>query len=493
MSVPFYNLLFNIEMEPSSQEPTYLQLARKISEIMTAGKLQAGTPMPGTRTLAKALRISRNAAIAAYGELHDQGWIETEVGFGTRVAPRLPESTTRSTGAIRVDPGLCGFDLPGEAEPPGIAHGRFSPMELWAPAADPRLMPADEITRAFRRGLAKAPRPVAAPLGPTTFLDALAELLAQRKALGTGPSGLVATGGSLPGLDLVARTFLRPGDRVAVEEPGNPRAWAVLRRAGAELVPVPVDGEGLQTEALEDICIAHRPRLLYLTPNCQWPTTAILSAERRSAVLELAARYRMIVLEDDHAAELYHEERSWSPLASQDRRGVVIHAGTFEHLMSPTFALGWLAGPLKAMAALRRAQGAAGIPAPFLFSEIIRELILDGAFLRHVRKARTTYRGRRDRVLAALETGPLGPGGWGLRAHAPASGLGLWLEAEAACLEAFRAQALEAGLGLRPDAHWRLGPSGPSDASGTYLAFGPLKGAEWEALAARLAPSLLRS
>lgn len=455
MSVPFYNLLYNLEVDPGAEEPLYLQVAGRIAEVIRGGRLQPGAPMPGTRTLAKALGIGRNAAIAAYGELHDQGWIVTEVGFGTRVVLALPDFSQApakpATGRIST----CGFEL---ATPWPGALGRQDSvrMDLMDPQPDPRLFPEEELARALRRAVAlcfgRGRRPKD-PAGPLEVRAALGEFLAERRTLPADPEGLMLTAGSQDALSLAVRHLFPPGSPIAVEDPGNPRAWAALHLAGAQPVPVPVDADGILPEALEDVCIAQRPRALYLTPNLQWPTGAILSPERRTAVLELAGRYRMAVLEDDHGAELYYEERDWRPLAAEDRRGVVLHIGTLERLVGPAFALGYVAGPKEALAALVRARAEEGGAELDLPAWALRDMLLDGVLLRHVRKARTGYRARRDQALEGLGAVP------GLRTEVPASGLSLWVEGED--LETWRKGAEAVGIALRPASHWVLSPDGP--------------------------------
>ena len=466
MSVPFYNLLFNLEVEPEAAEPLYQQVAARIAEVIRGGRLQPGAPMPGTRTLAKALGLSRNAAIAAYGELHDQGWIVTEVGFGTRVALSLPDyqrgPAKPATGRVST----CGFDLE-TPWPRALGRRDRVRMDLLDPEPDPRLFPEEDLARALRRsvglcfGRARRPKD---PAGPLEVRTALAEFLAERRTLPADPDALMLTAGSQDALGLIVRNLFPTGSCIAVEDPGNPRAWAALHLAGAQPVPVPVDAEGLRPEALEDVCIAERPRALYLTPNLQWPTGAALSPERRAAVLELAGRYRMAVLEDDHGAELYYEERDWRPLAAEDRRGVVLHLGGFERLVGPAFALGFVAGPKEALAALVRARAEEGGSDLDLAAWALRDMLLDGLLLRQVRKARTAYRARRDQAVDGLQ------GIAGIRLRVPASGLSLWVEGED--LEPWRKGAEAVGIALRPASHWALSPEGPQ---GLVFPFGRLE------------------
>jgi GntR family transcriptional regulator/MocR family aminotransferase len=478
MSVPFYNLLFNLSLDPASEEPLYLQVAGRVAEVIRDGKLQPGAPMPGTRTLAKALGISRNAAIAAYGELHAQGWIETEVGFGTRVAHTLPDFKGGSSPAKPAATG-CGFEFASAFS--GAAPAAPFRVDLREALPDPRLVPEEDLARAFRRPVAKAtarPKPSRDPFGPLETRTALAELLAERRALPADPESLLLVGGTRDGLGLIARHLFPPGSTLAVEEPGDPRVWSAVHLAGHELVGVPVDDQGIVPEALEDVCVASRPRALLLSPNAQKPTGAVMGPERRAAVLELAGRYRMALLEDDHAAELYYEDRDWRPLAAEDRRGVVVHVGSFEQLFGPAFPLGFITGPREPLATLARARLEEGGADLELLAGALRELILDGTCLRHARKVRTAYRARRDRLAAFLQE----TFGDGLEVVPPASGLGLWASSRGLDLAALQRGAEALGIGLRAPGHWRLGPEGAEGLLFPFAAYTP------EELEAALAP-----
>ncbi|MDE3246950.1 MAG: winged helix-turn-helix transcriptional regulator, partial [Acidobacteriota bacterium] len=153
MSVPFYNLLFNLVLDESGAEPIYLQLTGRIADVIRLGKIQPGAPMPGTRTLAKALKISRNAAIAAYGELSNQGWIQTEVGFGTRVALTLPDFGPGLDPSAKPLATACGFSTPEFVAVPGGACG--ARVDLRDPICDSRLIPETELARAFRQPITR--------------------------------------------------------------------------------------------------------------------------------------------------------------------------------------------------------------------------------------------------------------------------------------------------------------------------------------------------
>src|SRR5207248_2972350 len=160
---------------------------------------------------------------------------------------------------------------------------------------------------------------------------AIAKLLRQNRGIVASPDEILVTRGSQMAIALFARTVIRPGDAVAVEALGYRPAWAILERAGAKLVGIPVDGEGIDVAALEKKNV----RAVYVTPHHQYPTTAILSAPRRMRLLEIAKRSGMAILEDDYDHEFHYEGRPVLPLASADDAGSVVYVGTLSKILAP--------------------------------------------------------------------------------------------------------------------------------------------------------------
>src|SRR5690606_14267509 len=146
-------------------------------------------------------------------------------------------------------------------------------------------------------------------------------------------------------LSLVARSLVQPGDVVAVEALAYPYAVDVFRRAGAEIVPLTVDPHGIVTEELESLVQKRRVRLVYVTPHHQYPTTVTLSAQRRLALLALARRERVAVLEDDYDQEFHYDGRPVLPLASNDPAGNVIYVGTLAKILAPGLRLAFIVAP----------------------------------------------------------------------------------------------------------------------------------------------------
>ena len=447
---------FPIALDPEAREPRFQQIVRAIMADIRRGRLRPGDRLPGSRTLADSLGLHRNTVLAAYRELAAEGWIEAGAR-STRVAADLPTPPARAAAAK----GGLGFDLGPGLPDPDFRPPREGLLDLAGGLPDPRLVPVDLLAQALRRALRTKPSPL--PYGDSAgeprLRRALASLLAEVRGLAIPPEQLLVTGGSQMGLDLLARTLLRPGDRVAVEDPGYPPARRTFAAAGATLVPLPVDAEGLSLEALEAALAEGPLRALYLTPHHQFPTTVTLTAPRRLRLLDLARRHRLAVIEDDYDFEFHFEGRPVLPLASGDPGGVVVYLGTLSKVLAPALRLGFVVAPrplVEALAARRLLVDQHGNRA---MERAVAELIEDGLLQRHARKVRRIYAERRE-VLVDLLGRRLG----GALAFEPApGGLSLWARTApgidaAAWAERTRARGVLVTAGKRFDLRGRNVP-----------------------------------
>ncbi|HJW33182.1 MAG TPA: PLP-dependent aminotransferase family protein [Holophagaceae bacterium] len=432
---------FPLALEANATEPLFLQIARGIAGDVRRGRLKPGDPLPGSRTLAGELGVHRNTVLAALRELEAEGWIEAEARI-TRVARNLPAQP-------KVEPlpksGL-GFDLLPPPAPTELAPPGWKGLDLAGGLPDPRLIPVEELGRALRRALKARPTLLnyGSSLGEPRLRSALASLLSEVRGLACPPEQLMITAGSLQAVDLAARLLIRPGDRVGVEDPGYPPVWQTLRAAGAELVPLPVDREGL--------CVAHLEALLplraiYLTPHHQFPTTVTLSAARRLRLLELARRHRIVLLEDDYDFEFHFEGRPVLPLASGDAGGVVVYMGTLSKILAPGLRLGWVAGPKALVEALAAQRRMGDLHGNRVMEGAVAEFIEEGLLQRHARKMRRVYAERRETLLEALDRHLEGP----LDVVPSGGGLSLWARtAPGVDPEAWAARAQAAGVLVIP-------------------------------------------
>ena len=409
-------------------EPVFLRIARALQEDMRRGVLKPGQQIPGSRALAEQFEVHRNTALAAVEELKAQGWLRSEPSRGTFVSEALPDEDPgrNRRGTLVRPPRYALPELPplhtlrrDHDEPGGRA------LHLSAGVPDPRLFPVEELSRSFRRTLRRGGASLLSyghPAGHPALRAALAELLVSRRGVRATERSVLVTRGSQMALDLCARGLLRPGDAVAVEALGYRPAWDALRLAGAELVPLPVDGGGLRVEALEQALERRAIRALYTTPHHQYPTTVTLAPGRRIELLDLARRHRLLVLEDDYDHEFHYEGRPVLPLASEDDGGTVVYIGTLSKILAPGLRLGFLAASPRVIERLQGLRAVMDRQGDQPVEAAVAGWIQDGDLLRHARKMRASYRERRDALVQALER-------WlpaDLSFERPRGGISLW-------------------------------------------------------------------
>jgi len=409
--------------------PTFVRIAELLGAEIRRGRLRPGDRLPGTRPLAEQLGVGRNTVVAAYGELAAEGWIVTRAAGGSFVSEELPEQRTRRYTKRTPDTAASrpGFDFEARA----LEHTHQTDaktLALFAGVPDLRQFPTALLARAYRRALRGAGRATldyTAPFGEPRLRAALARVLCATRGLSVSSGQLLVTHGSQMALDLVARTLVRPGDRVGVEQIGYRPAWAALEQAGAELLYLPVDKQGVDIDSLES-ALANGPlRAVCLTPHHQYPTTVALSVGRRLRLLELAAKHRIAVIEDDYDHEFHYDGRPLASLAGADRAGVVVYIGTLAKVLAPGLRLGFVAAPSGLIETLGAVRFHVDRHGDTITERAVAELIEDGEVARHARRMRRVYHARRDAMVASL-TRHLGSA---LCFDVPAGGMALWAEA----------------------------------------------------------------
>jgi GntR family transcriptional regulator/MocR family aminotransferase len=278
-------------------------------------------------------------------------------------------------------------------------------LNLGSGSPDVRLVPARAIGRAYRRVLALRGAELLKygdPEGHAGLRTALAAMLATTRSLAIGPDEVLVTRGSQMALALAARALVRPGDVVAVESLGYRPAWEAFRAAGATLVAVPVDGDGLDVEALRRLASRVPLRALYVTPHHQYPTTVTLKAARRLALLALARAKRFAIVEDDYDHECHYDGRPRLPLASADRHGVVIYIGTLSKILAPGLRIGYVVAPQRIISTVSAHRSLLDIQGDLATEAAIADLMGEGELQRHVARVRRVYASRREVLSASL-------------------------------------------------------------------------------------------
>ncbi|WP_084735705.1 PLP-dependent aminotransferase family protein [Cystobacter ferrugineus] len=454
-----------LEVDPSSSVPLFVQLARAVIRDIERGRLSPGDALPGTRALAVSLGIHRNTVDAAYRELIHQGWACAEPSRGTFISQALPVAAPKGFGGSPRQrmPARPGFSLPQEElSVESRAHASRGALVFNDGAPDVRLAPATALARAFRRvlmGRARTALSVGDARGDPGLREALAGMLSRTRGLAAGADDVLVTRGSQMALFLVARALLRPGDVVAVEALGYRPAWDALRLAGARLVGLPVDAQGMRVDALQALMAKQPVRAVYVTPHHQYPTTVPLTAARRLELLRLATEARMAVVEDDYDHEFHYEGRPVLPLASTDRAGCVVYVGSLSKLIAPGLRLGYVVAPaplVRALSALRAVVDRQG-DAPL--ERALVELLEEGELQRHARRARREYHARRDALAEALRAEL----GGAVDFEVPAGGLAIWARVdEALDAGAWAERAASHGVHVTPGHAFALEGRGPA-------------------------------
>lgn len=422
---------FPVSLDPTLDAPLFVQISSALAADIARGRLGPGDRLPGTRTLAETLGVHRSTVLAAYRELQAQGWVATRPGGATFVAAAAPEPkprpfARRGSAQPRVAP-APGFDFRA-ASPSSFEPRRLPPgaLTLWGGAPDVRLVPAELLGRAYRRAAKRRGGALFGysrdPLGHPELRGAIAKLVASARGLSADPERVMITRGSQMALSLVARSLVQPGDVVAVEALAYPYAVDVFRRAGAEIVPLTVDPHGIVTEELESLVQKRRVRLVYVTPHHQYPTTVTLSAQRRLALLALARRERVAVLEDDYDQEFHYDGRPVLPLASNDPAGNVIYVGTLAKILAPGLRLAFIVAPPPLLARLAEERTLIDRQGDAVLECSVAELLEDGEVQRHVRRMRRVYHARRDAFCEVLQLRLSGA----LSYRIPPGGMALW-------------------------------------------------------------------
>jgi GntR family transcriptional regulator/MocR family aminotransferase len=434
-----------LDLDRQGEGPLFLRIAHAIAQDVTRGRLRPGARLPGTRALAEQLAVHRNTVVAAYAELATEGWVKTAPGGGTFISDELPDTPRRSFGRrahVRAD---VGFDLGPERHPLPSEVLLPDTLALWGGVPDLRLVPHATVARAYGRVMRRAGARLLAytdPQGHPELRSQIASWVATSSGIVAGPEAVMVTRGSQMSLDLVARALVKPGDAVAIEELGYRPAWGALERAGARLLPVPVDAEGLDTRALAKLCRRRKIRAAYVTPHHHYPTTAVMAPSRRLELLDLATRHRFCVIEDDYDHEFHYDGRPILPLASADSAGVVVYVGSLSKILAPGLRLGFTVAPPTLVQRLAAERFLVDRQGDAVLELAIAELMDDGELRQHVRRMRGVYRRRRDALVSSLRR-RLGDT---LSFETPRGGMALWARASGVDVGGWKRRAREKGV-----------------------------------------------
>ncbi|MFG2440068.1 PLP-dependent aminotransferase family protein [Streptomyces sp. NPDC048508] len=375
----------DLHLELSGPGGRRAALTRALREAVRSGRLAPDTRLPPYRSLAADLGVARNTVADAYAELVAEGWLTARQGSGTRVAAGV----TRPPGGRR-------RDAPVPVPEKAASRARGPRHDLRQGTPDVSSFPRAAWLASYRRALQQASNEAFGPGDPAGRIElreALAEYLARARGVRAEPGRIVICSGFAHAVRLLLPQVLR--GPLAVESYGLGFHRELLAAASVRTVPLPLDEDGAQVGALG------RERAVLLTPAHQFPTGGPLHAERRAAVIDWARARDGVILEDDYDGEFRYDRRPVGALQGLDAERVV-HIGSVSKSLSPALRLGWMVLPERYVDAVLDVKGEREAWASALEQLALADFIDSGSYDRHVRRMRQRYRGRRDRLVAAL-------------------------------------------------------------------------------------------
>ncbi|HTV74165.1 MAG TPA: PLP-dependent aminotransferase family protein, partial [Candidatus Acidoferrales bacterium] len=332
-----------INLDPRSEVPLHRQLYDELRRAVLLGRIAPGTRLPSTRTLADSLAVSRATVMLSFDQLIGEGYLQARTGSGTFVSRHLPDEllravrTTALEGGNRKVPALSSF---------AQSLRKAAPLEATVPATSINFRdgrPAfDQFPIAIWRKLLVSHCEAsvamldytADPAGYVRLRQSIAGYVSRARAVRCTALNVIVVGGSQQALDLATRVLVDRNDRVAIEEPGYLGACKNFLAQGAEVVPIPVDADGMIVERLFETSGAP-VKLVYVTPSHQYPKGAAMPLHRRLELLRWAQRTGTIILEDDYDSAYRYGARPIPALQGLDESESVIYVGTFSKVLFP--------------------------------------------------------------------------------------------------------------------------------------------------------------
>ena len=396
-----------VVLDRESAAPIHRQLYDDLRDAILARRLKPGTRLPSSRALAVQLGIGRNTALEAYAQLRTEGYLEPRVGSGTFVTAALPDHLLHARAVARASrtkarparaPRLSTLARQISASPivPEVSWRMATPFYPGIPAYE--LFPVDVWRRLANERWADHPGrdllDYGDPAGLPVLREAIANYLTSSRGLSCESDQVIIVGGSQQGLYLASQLLLDPGDRAWCEDPGYRGARVAFDAAGAEIVSVPVDREGI--DVAEGRRRSPGARLAYVTPSHQYPLGSVMSLARRLELLSWASSSGAWIIEDDYDSEFRYSGRPLPALQGLDEEECVVYMGTFSKILFPSLRLGYLVVPRQLIEAFLAARALVDRHRPSMDQAVLARFMADGHFERHLRRTRAAYQHRRD-------------------------------------------------------------------------------------------------
>lgn len=394
--------LVSISLDRSSSVPLYKQLYDVCRGLILSGRFGSGLKLPGTRTLAKELGVSRNTVLLAFEQLMVEGYVVAKIGGGTYVSRDIPNNLVRA--GRRAELSVKGLSSTDSEEKSTHVSGtrRWLPENNIIPFqhGTPSLQdfPFDKWVKLSHEIMHRSPMDLLGRTDAAGYMDLreeIARYLQVYRAVNCTPAQIFIVNGSQQGLYLISRVLMKEGDDVLLEDPFYFGVRGVARSAKANIVPVPVDEEGMRIDYAAKYAL--KAKLIYTTPSHQYPLGSTMSTRRRLRLIEFAAEKDLWIVEDDYDGEFRYSGPPLPSLQGMDRNGRVIYVGTFSKVLFPGLRLGYLVLPSPDLVdSFAAARAVIDRQSPVLDQLVTAEFMARGYFTTHIRKMRILYRERQE-------------------------------------------------------------------------------------------------
>ncbi|MGE6632424.1 PLP-dependent aminotransferase family protein [Bacillus sp. NPDC077027] len=415
----------HIDIHRHSDNSLSNQIYYSIIDHIQSGLLQRGDRLPTVRNLAKQLDVSLVTVAKAYTKLKDDEYLTAVQGKGTFVAEiyeRQDDTAEFSTPSFDWQ-----LSIPDYLPRSQFAQYHYveEAINLSSSMIDPGLLPNRYLEKEMQQVLSQNPQIMSQYgeiQGDLQLRRVISDFLEKLEVPST-PENILVTSGSQQGLDLIARTFVGPGDVVVMEAPTYPGAIDVFMGRGARIITVPVDHEGMNIKQLQSICDKYKPKLIYTIPTFHSPTGASMTMKRRKQLLLLAQSIDCIIVEDDPYRELYFDKKPPAPIKSLDHDGHVIYLRGLSKTLAPGCRIGIVTTSGSIFNRLLAAKANNDLGSPLLTQKAILPFLTSKKMIDHTKKLRTALKVRRDLMIDVLTKHAPTEVTWQL----PQGGLNLWL------------------------------------------------------------------
>jgi len=419
------------ELNRESHTPLYAQIAGQIRSMISGGALKIGDRIPANRELSKVLGVNRTTVNTAYQELFADGLIVSHVGRGTFISA-IPSPPRPGRLGQSVAPAPIKWSIPLAPGKPdqwlcAMLHSltKTDAVSLAYALPSPDLFPIEDFRRSVDRVLRREGARVV-DCGHAAGYQPLRDYIASQASLSgrpVSPNQVLITNGCQQSLNLIRQVLVASGDEVVLETPTYSGALSVFCGYDSKYTCVPVGDRGMDLTLLEDALSQRRPRLIYTVPSFHNPTGVTMDLSSRRRLLELAAKYRVPIVEDDIYGDLRYDGPSLPSLRALDVHGVVIHISSFSKIGFPGIRVGWVIGDPALIDALTAAKRKNDLHTNLLSQASMYEFSRHGLLAKHIKRMKKAYAQRRDVMLSAMERYFPAEVGW----TRPEGGMSIWV------------------------------------------------------------------